>query len=84
MKHLLKILIRDSVNTSTQIVCISNTYKNKNVDIHKIFEKGISEKENHQGIGLWEVKKILSKNNNVNLITSNDENYFKQQLEIYY
>ena len=79
-----KILIRDSVNTSTQIVCISNTYKNKNVDIHKIFEKGISEKENHQGIGLWEVKKILSKNNNVNLITSNDENYFKQQLEIYY
>ena len=79
-----KILIRDSVSTNTQIICISNTYQNKEVDINKIFEKGISEKENHQGMGLWEVKQILSKNNNINLITNKDENYFKQQLEIYY
>ena len=49
----------------------------------KIFEKGVSEKENHSGMGLWEIKQILMKNNNIKLITTNDDKYFKQQLEIY-
>ena len=37
---------------------------------------------NH-GLGLWEVRKILKKNNNLNLFTTKDNKFFKQQLEIY-
>lgn len=55
-----------------------------NLNTKEIFKKGITEKENHLGIGLWEVKQILKRNNNVNLITENNDLYFKQCLEIYY
>lgn len=78
------ILFRDSNRNKTQIISIENTYKNKEVNTTKIFEKGVSQKQNHMGMGLWEVKQILKRNNNVNLITSKDEIYFKQNLEIYY
>ena len=80
----INISFRDSQSAKTQIVIIENTYSNKNIDTKKIFEKGVSEKENHSGMGLWEVKQILMKNNNIKLITTNDDKYFKQQLEIYY
>lgn len=80
----LNISLRDSQSAKTQIIIIENTYSNKNVDTKKIFEKGVSEKENHSGMGLWEVKQILIKNNNIKLITTNNDKYFKQQLEIYY
>jgi len=35
------------------------------------------------GLGLWEIRKILKKHNNLNLFTSKDDKFFKQQLEIY-
>ena len=35
------------------------------------------------GLGLWEIRQILKKHNNLNLYTSKDEKFFKQQLEIY-
>ena len=44
----------------------------------------ISGKENHTGLGLWEVRKIIKKNNNINLHTSKNDKYFSQTLEIYY
>ena len=47
-------------------------------------DKGITGKENHTGLGLWEIRQILKKNNNVNLHTDKNEKYFSQQLEIYY
>lgn len=78
------IMFRDSSRNHTQIINIENTYLNKKIDIKKIFEKGESSKENHSGVGLWEVNQILKRNNNVNLITTNNEIYFKQSLEIYY
>ena len=49
-----------------------------------MFQKGVSGKENHTGLGLWEIRQILKKNNNVNLYTNKNEKYFSQQLEIYY
>ena len=61
-----------------------NTYKDKNVNIDEIFNKGITGKENHTGLGLWEVKQILKRNNNINLYTNKNDTYFSQQLEIYY
>ena len=75
---------RDDIKNSRQIFLIKNTYKDKNIDTNKIFELNISSKENHNGIGLWEVSKILKKYNNVHLNTSATEKYFSQQLEIFY
>lgn len=83
-KKLVKIMFRDSPNNRTQIIKIENSYNNKNVDKNKIFEKGVTGKENHSGMGLWEVKQIIKRNNNINLITEPNEKYFKQSLEIYY
>lgn len=80
----INLLFRDSPRNNVQIIIIENTYKDKNIDTNKIFEKGISGKENHSGIGLWEVKKIINRNNNIVLHTSKDDKLFKQQLEIYY
>ncbi|MGN1299149.1 MAG: sensor histidine kinase [Candidatus Scatovivens sp.] len=66
-----------------QILIVENTYSNKDVCIDKIFEKGYSTKPNNTGLGLWEVRKILNKNSNLNLYTSKTNDYFMQQLEIY-
>lgn len=68
------------------VIIIENTYTNKDVDTDKIFEKGISSKENKEncGLGLWKVREILKRNNNLNLFTSKNTEYFKQQFEIYY
>lgn len=78
------LIFRDSQKNRTQIISIENSYNNKNIDTSEIFEKGKTSKENHSGMGLWEVKQILSRNSNVNLITTNNDEYFKQTLEIYY
>ena len=77
-------MFRDSTKSNTQIIQIENSYLNKTGDTKKIFDKGITEKENHLGMGLWEVKQILKRNNNINLITEKNDEYFKQLLEIYY
>ena len=82
-EKIINIIFRNDEKNSRQLIIIENTYSNKDVDTDKIFEKGVTEKEKHTGLGLWEIRKILSKNNNVNLFTSKDEKLFKQQLEIY-
>ena len=80
----INILFRDSQRNSTQIITIENSYNNKDVDTSLIFEKGKTSKPNHTGMGLWEVNQVLKRNNNVNLITSKNEIFFKQSIEIYY
>ena len=65
------------------VITVKNTYSNKNVDIEKIFEKGESGKENHSGIGLWEVKKYVKKSKNLDLNTSKTDKYFIQEFFIY-
>ena len=80
-EKIVKILFRDSSNSNVQIIQIENSYQNKNVNTKNIFEKGVTEKENHLGMGLWEVNKILKRNNNVNLLTEKNDNYFKQCLD---
>lgn len=83
-EKIINIEFRNDSKNSRQIVRIENTYKNKDIDTDKIFEKGISEKENHTGLGLWEVRKLIKKNNNLNLFTTKNDKFFVQQLEIYY
>ena len=83
-EKVLNIVFRNDSKNSRNIVLIENTYKDKNVNIDNIFNKGVTGKENHTGLGLWEVKQILKKNNNINLYTNKNDTYFSQQLEIYY
>lgn len=83
-EKMLNIVFRNDSKNNRNIILIENTYKDKNVDLEQIFNKGVSGKENHTGLGLWEIRQILRKNNNVNLHTTKNEQYFSQQLEIYY
>lgn len=82
-EKIINITFRNDSKNNRQLITIENTYKNKNIDTEKIFEKGVSEKENHTGLGLWEVRKIIKKNNNANLFTSKTDKFFSQQLELY-
>ncbi len=83
-EKVINISFRKDSKNSRNIILIENSYSNKLVNTDSIFEKGMTEKENHTGLGLWEVRKIISQNNNVNLYTSKTELLFKQQLEIYF
>ena len=81
------ITIRKDNKANRQLFIIENTYLNKDINIDRIFEKGYTSKteednKNH-GLGLWEVRQILKKNNNLNLFTTKNIELFKQQLEIY-
>lgn len=71
----------DTVNR--QLIVIENTYKNKDIDTIKIFEKAYSTKKNNTGLGLWEVNQILNKHKDLSLFTTKNNTYFSQQLEIY-
>lgn len=83
-EKIINITFKNDTKNYRQLVIIENTYNDLDVDTEKIFEKGISGKENHTGLGLWEVRKLVKKNNNINLFTSKNNKYFIQQLEIYY
>lgn len=83
-EKIINLTFRNDIKNSRELLIVENTYKNKDIDTEKIFEKGVSEKENHTGLGLWEVRKLVKKNNNINLYTSKNDKFFSQQLEIYY
>ena len=82
-EKIINIEIRKESKRNRQILLIENTYSNKNIDTEKIFEKKYSTKKGNSGLGLWEVRKILTKNTNLNLFTSKNDIFFKQQLEMY-
>ena len=83
----INLTIRKEAKLNRQLIVISNTYTNKDVNTDKIFEKGYTSKNDSDGkshgLGLWEVRKVLSKNNNLNLFTTKTSEFFTQQLEIY-
>lgn len=82
-EKIINVQIRKDPSINRQLLIVENTYANKDVDLDKIREKGISSKPNNTGLGLWEVNQILIKNNNLNLYTTKNPQFFKQQLEIY-
>ena len=83
-EKIINITFRNDSKNSRNLIIIENTYKDKEINIDNIFNKGISSKENHTGLGLWEVTQILKKNKNVNLHSYKNDKFFIQQLEIYY
>ena len=82
-EKIINIEIRKDAKRNRQLLLIENTYLNKDIDTDKIFEKEYSTKEGNSGLGLWEVRKILRKNTNLNLFTTKNDKLFKQQLEMY-
>lgn len=82
-EKIINVTFKDDEKNNMQYLKIENSYKDKNVDLDAIFEKGKTSKENHTGLGLWEIRKILKANNNLNLHTTKDDKYFSQQFEIY-
>lgn len=82
-EKIVNVIFREDDKNKRQLLIIENTYSDKNVDINKIFDKGVTGKENHTGLGLWEIRKILKRNNNLNLYTTKNNKYFTQQFEIY-
>ena len=83
-KKLINVSILFDKKHNRQLLIIENTYKDKNIDIEKIYEKGFSTKPNNTGLGLWEVNKIISKHKNLARFTTKSDKFFKQQIEIYY
>ncbi len=82
-EKIINIIFKNDSKNYRQLLIVENTYNTPNIDTEKIFEKGVSSKDDHTGLGLWEVRKLVKKNKNINLFTSKDDKYFTQQLEIY-
>ena len=83
VNKLINVVIRNDPRQNRQLLIIENTYKDKNVDTDKIYQKGYSTKKTNTGLGLWEVEKIIKKHKNLARFTSKTDEFFKQQLEIY-
>lgn len=83
----INITMRKDSRLNKQLFIVENTYLNKDVNIDEIFEKGKTSKQSedakNHGLGLWEVRNLVKKRKNLNLYTTKDEKYFKQQFEIY-
>ena len=83
-EKVINVILRKDSRRHMQLLIIENTYTNKDVNTDKIFEKGYSTKKGNTGLGLWEVRQILKKNNNLNLFTTKNDEFFTQQFEIFY
>ena len=82
-EKLVRIIFRREDKNKRALIIIKNTYSNKDVNIETIFEKGISGKKEHSGIGLWEVKNYIKKNKKLDLFTNKNERFFIQELSVY-
>lgn len=83
-EKIMNLHIRNEAKRNRYVICLSNSYKDKSVDTEQIYTKGVSSKGENRGLGLWEVRRFISKAKNLNLYTTKDSTYFTQQLEIYY
>lgn len=83
-EKVINLIMRTEPNRNRQVVIIENTYPNKDVNIDIIFEKGYTTKKGNTGLGLWKVREILKRNENLNLYTTKNDKYFSQQFEMYF
>lgn len=61
---------------------IENTYKNKEIDLSRIYEKDYTTKPRNKnsGLGLWTIKKILDREKTLDLETKKNSIFFIQKL----
>lgn len=76
--------IRHDYNYNRDIITISNSINNTDIDVDKIFTKNYSTKRNPSGFGLYEVAKFLKKYHEGYITTTIDEKnkLFTQTLTI--
>lgn len=68
---------------NADIIRIINTYDTSiDIDLNKIYEKGVSSKKVKSGIGLWEVKKLIKKNKNSQIFATVENQKFVQNIII--
>ena len=81
-EKLVELYITIDFYSRKQIFKINNSYLNKDIDLNRIFTKDYSTKKDKSGFGLWEVKQIVNKNNNLSIHTSKNDLFVTQKLEI--
>lgn len=64
-------------------ITVGNTFKSKEMNLDKIFNKGYSTKGENRGLGLHILKYIVDKNSNMTLNTFINEGMFIQDLYIF-
>lgn len=62
--------MRTNESETLDIITVSNSISDANIDVSKMFEKNYSTKENPSGFGLYEVAKFLNKYTQANITTS--------------
>ncbi len=83
-KRIVNIIISKDFRNHFDLITVENSCDAEFVDIEKIFEKNFSTKPKNSGLGLWNVKSIITKYDNVSLNTSLNNHFFRHQLKIYY
>ena len=85
-EKIINFVVMKDIKRNKLVITVENTYKNKEVDTCKIFEKNYTTKKDkgNTGLGLWKIQDILKKDNSLELFTTKDEKMFKQKLEIYF
>ena len=79
---ILNISFEDDKENNAKLIKISNSVKDDNIDVDKIFEKGVSSKRIKSGLGLWEVKRLVDSKKNSEIYTTVNNNMFSQELII--
>ena len=91
-EKIVNVIFRNDKNRNKTLIIVQNSYINKGINIDRIFEKGYTSREDNaednksegnHGLGLWEVRKYLTKNSNLDLYTTKTKELFTQQFEIY-
>ncbi len=65
------------------ILVVRNTYIKKELDYNKLGMPGITSKGERRGIGLYNVRSMIKKYDNVIMDTEYEDEYFTQLVEIY-
>lgn len=63
-------------------ITVGNTFRSKEINLGEIYKKGYSTKGDNRGLGLYILKSIVDKNNNMTLNTFINEGMFIQDLYI--
>ena len=78
------IIANDSINHFNYLIVENSFNTESEIDTREIFEKNFSTKPRNSGIGLWKVKKIINKYDNIDLETQISNNIFSHKLKIHY
>ncbi|MCR8644652.1 GHKL domain-containing protein [Paenibacillus sp. N1-5-1-14] len=68
---------------SAKLIVVTNSCKADSPELYKIYEKGFSTKGSDRGLGLSNLKEIISQCDNVTLDTQIQHGHFIQEIEIY-